>query len=86
MEPAVARRRSAALEITDPVAEVDGEIGRPALAVGEAAAAAEAGAEAAAASAAVVSAAAAVSVAGDRFGDTSRISADVEQKTWPSTT
>src|SRR5580692_3706140 len=74
---AAAPLRSAVLEITDRVVAVAGEIGRPALAVGEAAAAAEAGAVAAGALAAEVSAGAVVSVAGGKFPDTFQISADV---------
>src|SRR5271157_5014286 len=58
VEAAAVRRPSAALEITDRVVAVAGEIARPALAAGEAAVAAEAGAVAVAASAAVVSVAA----------------------------
>src|SRR5271157_1111572 len=57
-EAAAVRPPSAVLEITDRVAAVAGETGRPALAAGEAAVAAEVGAVAAAASAAVVSVAA----------------------------
>ena len=65
-EAAAARRPSAALEITDRVAAAVGEIARPALAVGGAAAVAAAGAVAVAASAVVVSVAAVVS--GDNPG------------------
>src|SRR5208283_2623138 len=74
-EPVAGRPPSAALEITDRVVAAVGEIGQPALEVGEAAVAEAVGAVA------VVSEAAAGGDPGDMFG----ISADVQQKTWPST-
>ena|SRR5271167_1280257 len=80
-EPVAGRPPSAALEITDRVVAAVGEIGQPALEVGEAAVAEAVGAVAVAASVAVVSEAAAGGDPGDMFG----ISADVQQKTWPST-
>ena len=85
-EAAGAPLRSAALVITDLVVEVAGEIDRPALAVGEAAAEAEDGAVAAAALAEAVSAGAVVSVGADSAGDMSRILSGVQPKAWPSTT
>src|SRR5271165_4612503 len=74
VEAAAGQQPSAALEITDREVAGAGEIGQPALAVGEAAEAAVA------ASAAAVSVAAADSAGnfGDRFGSG-------QQKSWPLT-
>jgi len=80
VEAAAGQQPSAALEITDREVAGAGEIGQPALAVGEAAVAAGAGEAAVAASAAAVSVAAADSAGnfGDRFGSG-------QQKSWPLT-
>ena len=76
VEAAVGQQPSAALEITDREVAEAGEIGQPALAAGEAAAA---GAVAVAASAAAVSVAAdSAGNFGDRFGSG-------QQKSWPLT-
>src|SRR5271165_5415320 len=79
VEAAAGQQPSAALEITDREVVGAGEIGQPALAVGEAAVAAGAGEAAVAASAAAVSVAAdTAGNFGDRFGSG-------QQKSWPLT-